>query len=381
MNNQESLDLLKKVININTVVSNEKEVADLLQDLMEGYGIVCEQVVYREEPTRTQLIATLDSGKPGKTLGFTGHMDVVPVGGIAWDTDPFEATEIDGKLYGRGTADMKSGLIAQVVATIRLKEANLPTSGKLKLLICAAEESGILGSDDLTAAGFADDLDGLVIGEPTDLKIVRAHKGAYLLDVTSYGQTAHGSLPELGINAVDNLMIAVNEIRNALDLDYTDEVVGKSSISLNGFHGGSSMNVVPDMATATFDIRTVGGQDHSKLTAQAQAVIDRLASEKTGFKAVLTVRVDLLPVSTAVEDPIVKMAKDAVANHSDRTGEISGISGATDGSRFTRAGDFPIIVLGPGEMAMAHQPNEYVDIEDFFAMIEINTVLAKEFLK
>lgn len=379
MNNQTALDLLKDIIAVDSIDGKEKAVVDILEAPLKAAGFECEQVIFAKDPSRTQLIATLNGQEEGPVFGFSGHTDVVPVGAVKWNTEPFTATEIDGKLYGRGACDMKAGLAAQVAAAVQIAEEKVPFKGQIKLLISAAEELGLLGAGELTEAGYADDLDALVIGEPTDVQITTAHKGVFWLRLKTFGQTAHSSTPEKGINAIDHLVLAIQAIQSKLDIDVVDPVVGPSTMSLNHIGGGNGNNVVPDNADALFDIRTIGGQDTEALYNHAKEILDELAATVDNFQYELTVEADVKAVSTDMESNLVGAAKSALTNN-DREVSFFAFSGGTDASQFTKAGDYPIIIIGPGEMSMAHQPNEYVDVQDFYDMIQINKEIALEFL-
>ncbi len=161
IDNTTAVEWLKEIIRIDSTLGNEKEVADYIKILLDDAGIPYEEITYAEG--RTQLVATLEGTGEGKVLGISGHMDVVPVGENEWEYDPFSATEVDGKIYGRGSSDMKSGVMAAVVAMINLKESGTAFNGKLKLLLTAGEETSAVGSEQLTELGYADYLDALLV--------------------------------------------------------------------------------------------------------------------------------------------------------------------------------------------------------------------------
>lgn len=380
MNNQEALDLLKEVIQIKSVLKDEKLVANLLQNRLEAHGIACEQVEYSDG--RNQLVATLTGEEEGPVLGFSGHMDVVPVGEIPWEDDPFSAIEKDGKLYGRGTCDMKSGLVAAVVAMIRLKEENVPLKGSVKLLATVGEETSAIGSGQLVDLGYADDLDALLIGEPTNVEIGVAHKGALWPRITTFGKTAHGSMPNEGVNAIEHMMLVLNAFGETFDFSSSiDDLVGASTSSIDVIKGGNGTNVVPDKCTVEIDIRTIKAQNHETLKASIQEMLDTLTKNVPDFHAELTFINDLPSMRTEEDDPFTLLAKTVVAQVTEKPASTFGMTGYTDGSQFGRAKkDFPILILGPGETKYAHQPNEFVLIEDFYQMIEINQKIAENFL-
>ncbi|EOH97047.1 ArgE/DapE family peptidase [Enterococcus moraviensis ATCC BAA-383] len=381
MDNQEALQLLKEVVQIKSILGNEKLVADKLQALFEQHDIPCEQVEY--SAGRNQLVATLKGSETGPVLGFSGHMDVVPVGEIPWEEDPFAAIEKDGLLYGRGTCDMKSGLIAAVVAMIRLKEAGANFKGTVKLLATVGEETSAIGSGQLVDQGYADDLDALVIGEPTNVEIGVAHKGALWPRITTYGKTAHGSMPDQGVNAIEHMLLVLNAFKETFDFSQSvDELVGASTSSLDIIKGGNGTNVVPDKCTVEIDIRTIKAQDHTELKQQFNAMLDKLTATVPNFKAEIEFINDLPSMKTELDDPFTLLTQQVVSNVTGETANTFGMTGYTDGSQFGRVKkEFPILILGPGETKYAHQPNEFVAINDFYQMITINENIAKELLK
>ncbi|MGX7150995.1 ArgE/DapE family deacylase [Enterococcus ureasiticus] len=381
MDNQDALQLLKEVVQIKSILGKEKVVADKLQVIFEKYDIPCEQVEYSEG--RNQLVATLKGNEAGSVLGFSGHMDVVPVGEIPWDEDPFAAFEKDGLLYGRGTCDMKSGLIAAVVAMTRLKEAGSNFKGTIKLLATVGEETSAIGSGQLVDKGYADDLDALVIGEPTNVEIGVAHKGALWPRITTYGKTAHGSMPDQGVNAIEHMLLVLNAFKETFDFSQSvDELVGASTSSLDIINGGNGTNVVPDKCTVEIDIRTIKAQDHSELKQQFKEMLDKLTATVPDFKAEIEFINDLPSMKTELNDPFTVLTQKVVSKVTSETANTFGMTGYTDGSQFGRVKkEFPILILGPGETKYAHQPNEFVNINDFYQMITINENIAKEFLK
>lgn len=380
MNNTEALELLKEVVRMETVLGKEKLVADKLAALFADHGISSEEVVYSEG--RHQLIVTLKGNQPGPTLGFSGHMDVVPVGEVPWTYEPFAAVEKEGLLHGRGTCDMKAGLIAQVVALIRLKEEGASFNGTIKLLITVGEETAAIGAGQLTDLGYADDLDALVIGEPSSLDVVIAHKGALWPQITTYGKTAHGSMPDLGVNAIDHMIQLITQFKGEFDFStFNDELLGKSTASLNIFQGGNGANVVPDKCVATIDIRTVPGQEHEEIKRAIDGMVRKAGETIPDFKGEVAYINDLPAIRTEKNHPFTILATNVLKSVADREPLIKSLTGYTDGSEFGRAKkEFPILIIGPGDVTLAHQPNEHVPIDQFYQMIEVNRQIALAFL-
>lgn len=381
MDNLKAIECLKDLIRINTIGGDEKQAADHLEKLLSSYGITTRQVVYSRD--RNQLIATLKGAVSGKVLAFSGHMDVVPVGEKKWKYDALGAEESDGKIYGRGASDMKSGVMAAVVALVRLKENNLPYAGEVRLLLTVGEETGAIGAGQLTELGYADDLDALIIGEPSKNNICFAHKGAFWLRVHTYGHTAHGSMPDLGVNAIDHMILFINAFNKAFHFaSYTDELLGRSTSSLNVINGGVGTNVVPDKCSIEIDIRTLPGQDHDRLLKQVNELIDRLSKDKPGFKADVEIINNQMPVYTEPDDPLVGISKKAIEAVTGKKPDLLATSGYTDASQFVKSEKkFPVLIIGPGIGEQAHQPDEYVWVQDYLDSIAIYEGISKEFLK
>ncbi|TWP30595.1 ArgE/DapE family deacylase [Apibacter muscae] len=381
MMEKEKIDWLKDILKIDSTLDNEKEVADYIEKLFKEEGIETEQIEYSEG--RNQLIATLKGKKSDKILGFTGHMDVVPVGEQEWEHKPFDADEKDGKIYARGASDMKGGLMAAVAAMIELKRNNVELNGDIQLLATVGEETSAIGAGQLVEKGYAKDLDALIIGEPTRNYVVIAHKGAIWLRLKTKGKTAHGSAPSEGINAVEHMLNFIEAFNKKFNFSqYKDDMVGPSTSTINVFKGGNATNVIPDQCIVEIDIRTIESQDHQEFLNELEQLNKEMSEKIKDFSLEIEVINDLDPVKTDENTEIVKLITSIVSKKKGEEVKPLGVSGYTDGSQFVKAQkNLPIIVLGPGEPIMAHQPDEYIEIENYLEGIEIYKEIAKEFLK
>lgn len=378
MTDQQAVSALKEILQIPSTTGEEQRVSQALQTLLEQNGIDCTVIEYA--PGRPQLVAEIGSGQP--VLAFSGHMDVVPVGETPWAHDPFSAYEQDGKLYARGATDMKAGLLAHIVAMIRLKQQGLPTTGRIRLLATVGEERCAVGAEQLFQLGYCDDIGALVIGEPTENAVCTGHKGALWLQVNTYGKTAHGSMPEQGINALEHMLSLIPRLRPCFAYAGTHELLGASTYSLNVLHSGNATNVIPDKCSLDIDIRTLPGQSHAQLLQAVQAVLDDAMADDAACKADVTVVNDLSPVCTHEADAFVQTALAASANVCGQAKPIFGMKGYTDASMFTQAKRaFPVVILGPGVSSLAHQPNEYVGIQSYLDAIQIYMDIATQYLQ
>jgi succinyl-diaminopimelate desuccinylase len=332
---------------------NETPCARHLGQLLEAAGFKTRYVPMGAN--RDNLIAWAGGNGAKLPLCFSGHTDVVPLGAAPWTVAPFGGDIADGKIYGRGSTDMKGGVAAFVCAAVNLAPRLQQTPG-LVLVITAGEERGCEGANLLARQGALPEAGAIVIAEPTANRLLAGHKGVLWLEGTARGVTAHGSMPEQGENAV------YKAARAALALEAFDfsgdahPVLGRPTVNVGWMRGGLNVNSVPDEARLGVDIRLVPGVDRERL-------IERFRKATGG-----TVAFEVMGASDAVwtdpEDPWVQDVSGVVQSV---TGAASGIGGA---SYFTDAatlkpgmGNPPTTILGPGEAALAHQTDEWCSIK------------------
>lgn len=378
MNKKERIKVLQDIIKIKSVNDNESEVADYFANLFRKHGIESEKVKYSEG--RESLVATYKKGN-GKVLGISGHEDVVAAGDESvWKYPPFSA-EIDGdKLYGRGSTDMKSGLAALAIAMIETKEENADINGTLKFMATVGEEVGELGAKQLTKEGYADDLDGLIIGEPTGPALVYTHKGSINYTIVSRGKSAHSSMPKEGINSIANINEFVTranaEMQEVTD-KYKNDILGETAHSITIINGGDQVNSIPAVTTLQGNIRTIPEFDNSKVKAVLQSIVDDL-NKREGFNLELIVDYDIYPVESKPDSELIK----AIQAVSKEELPVTGISPTTDAAAFTKAeNEFDVVIYGPGVEDLPHQVDEYVLVEDYLGMIDGYKAVFGEYLK
>ncbi len=350
----DAVALTRDMIRFNTVnpPGNERPLAEMLGRMLDDAGFA---VAYHEfAPGRASLIARAGNGdKP--PLCLTGHIDTVPLGARPWSMDPF-AGEIDaGRLYGRGSSDMKSGVAAIVAATIGLMPA-LRDSPGVALVITAGEETGCEGAYHLAGLGAElGDAGAVVVGEPTSNYPFVGHKGALWLKARTQGVTAHGSMPEKGVNAVYAAAKAIGKLE---DFDFNvarHKVLGGPTLNVGTVHGGMNINSVPDRAEIGIDIRTIPGQDHGRLRAGLGGYL--------GDAVEIETMVDVGGVWTDPDDPWMRSVFAIMGRLLGEKPVTRAATYFTDASALTPAyGGPPTVILGPGEAAMAHQTDEYCEV-------------------
>ncbi|WP_338472574.1 ArgE/DapE family deacylase [Niallia sp. XMNu-256] len=367
---EEKIKILSDIIAMKSVNENEIEVANYLKDLFSQYGIDSKIVPVTD--TRVNLVAEIGSGSP--VIGISGHMDVVSPGNESeWTSDPFTMTERDGKLYGRGTNDMKAGLINLALVMIELKENNELTKGTVRFMATTGEEVGGAGSKKLYEEGYMEDVDYLWVAEPSHDTIIYSHKGSLNLRVTSIGEAAHSSMPDQGYNAINPLMKYLLEMDEKLNGDERkNEVLGKLVMSTTIFNAGNQVNSVPEKAEAQINVRTISEFDNDEVIELFNTTADKYNKEE-GSKINVEVTMSLPSVFTTGQSDMVDLTKELGKKHLGLEISVKGSPGVTDASNLLRGKDenFPFMMFGPGETKMAHKTDEYVYKKYYFAFFDI----------
>jgi len=329
---------------------------------------------------RANVMTVLHGTGEKPALVFNGHLDVVPVGDTPWTHDPFAGVRENGRLYGRGSSDMKSGLIAMVMAADALKQAGVRLKGDLIISGVADEETGALGAKSWVLSGGLQGVGAIVIGEPTNLEVYIAEKGAFWLEITTYGKTAHGSMPDLGINAVMHMTAALQSLTR-LSLPFQPHpLFDKPTMNVGTIAGGNKTNVVPDRCTVTIDLRTLPGMRHEDILQDIRQTLDGLREVIPAFAYELRVIAERAPVASDPQAPIVETALAVLEAHGRRQPPKATPGFATDASVFQPASGAPFMIFGPGIPQLAHQPNEYVELDTYLESIELFCELAVKYL-
>lgn len=374
------VEMLTTLIRFNSVnpPGNEAPVAEYLAGSMRRAGLQVELVPLTEK--RANVMARLPGRSAAPALMFCGHTDTVHPGEVAWRHDPFAAETSNGRMFGRGTADMKGGVAAMVVAVEALAQAGIPLAGDVIIAGTAGEEVDCLGARHLLESGGMAGVGALVIPEPTDLSLVSAHRGALWLRLITQGKAAHGSMPELGVNTILHMYKLLDAL---LDHHFTyrpHPLLRLPTVNVGTIQGGTKTNVVADMCQATVDIRTVPGMSTAEVIGEIQALIDNIKAGTPAFNARIEIVNDKSAVATDPNTPLIQAAQRAGSLILDRTLEPQGASYFTDASVLTPPTGVPTLIFGPGEAGMAHQPDEYVDIDKVVQAAHFYAALALEML-
>lgn len=363
-----AVGLLKELIAIPSPnpPGDVRAIAERVEKEMRSIGIQEIECIEGLEGHRN-VIGRIGKGK-GPTITFYAHLDVVPVRDEEvkeWKTPPLEGTIKEGKMYGRGAADTKSGLVAMLTAAKALIVSGIEIPGKVVFIAAADGETGdIWGIKYLEEKGYlAGDM--VIACEPSGFQIIRLFKGRIWFEVVVKGKAVHASVPEQGINAITKMVKVIDVISNTKLNFVPHPILGDSTIAFSTIQGGSVPNAVAGHCRATFDVRLVPGQTVDGVRAELQSVLDRLKSEDKE----LEVSLNILPgagrevIETPEDASVVSYLKEAfrlVMNCEATFG--AGIESPGAVFHFHRQG-IPGVFFGPGAIWEAHLPNEFVDLE------------------
>jgi succinyl-diaminopimelate desuccinylase len=369
----DAVALTRDLLHFDTVnpPGRERDCAHRAAGLLQDAGFSIEFHEY--EPGRTSAIARAGGAEGKAPLCMTGHLDVVPLGTRKWSKDPF-AGEADGdKLYGRGSSDMKAGVAAMLVAAASFSGKLNNTAG-LVLVLTAAEENGCVGSRHLAALPkLMGKAGAIVVGEPTSNYPMVGHKGSIKFHVSFRGVSAHGSMPQLGVNAITKAAKAILKLEEFQFGVPEHPVMGLPTMNVGTFEGGSGVNLVPDLATIGVDIRTVPGTNHSVLLSRLKDLLSEGKIEIIADSEAVWTEPDEAWVQRVFEicKPILK--ETPVARTMPYMTDAANLRKVYDGA--------PTLVLGPGEAAMAHQTDEYCHMERIRQSVQIYEELIRDWCR
>jgi succinyl-diaminopimelate desuccinylase len=378
----EVVSLCRDLVRLKSVnpPGDELEIAEYVAGILRKAGLAADVVPHT--PTRASVVARLKGSGEVPALLYSGHLDVVPIGptGEDWLYDPFGGEVAEGKLWGRGSTDMKSGVAAMIEAARVLAAAKLPLKGDLVLVFTADEEVGALGARELATRPDLAPAQAVVISEPSYNDVYVAEKGQFWLEITTYGKAAHGSMPHLGQNAI-MMMVALLDKLDQLQVPYEEHpLLGGFTRSIGTIHGGLSTNIVPDCCVATVDLRTLPGQDHRMILRQVEDLIADLSRQLPGFRASVKVVIELCPVETSPQNAAVQSFCDVVAEVTGERPEPKGVPYGTDAAFLVPPLNAAMVLCGPGNPDLAHQLNECVEVDKLIESARIFTLAAAQFL-
>jgi succinyl-diaminopimelate desuccinylase len=374
--------LAQKMIRIDSEnpPGKEKELADFMADILRDIGL--ETVEYDFKPKRPNVVAVLKSHSNARSLIFNGHLDTVPFGDIEkWSAGPLNGDIKDGRLFGRGSADMKSSIAAFISALGAIVESKVELAGNVIIALTSDEEDSCVGAKDILEKGYH--ASAAIVGEPSNLQINTAHKGFARFNLTTYGKLAHSSNPDEGINAIYKMSEAVNRLEKIATRysvsRYSHPFLGKPTLSVGVIKGGAKDNIVPDSCEITIDRRLLPGETPKDVEDELRTELVKIAKDDPQFRFKLELYNSQPASETDLSEEIVETAKKAIKEIVNSEPRVEGMPATTEMSHFVKAG-IPTIILGCGDIKMAHTINESLPVQQIIDVAKIYATIMLRYL-
>ena len=372
---QKTIPILKDLIQINSVNptlvaggDGEKEIVRYLSEIFQREGVQYE--IQYIGADRFNLVARVSGKKGGPRILLNGHLDTVGVAGMV---TPFEAREIEGKIYGRGSQDMKGGLAAGVATLLALSQNRERFTGEVVLAAVADEEDRSLGTEYfLQHQPKEEPFDFCIVLEPTDLKVCTAHKGFAWLEVTVYGKAAHGSRPKEGIDAIRHMgqvLEQLDQLDNRLQSNPLHSLLGSGSLHSSLIEGGREWSSYPDRCVLKYERRTVPPEDEETIRAELDGILNKLALAVPDFRAESQLIFSRAPLQQDRKHPLISQFHRQAVRHFSELADWGTVSFWTDAALIAEAG-IPSVVFGPRGAGL-HSLEEYVIASDVIACAKL----------
>jgi succinyl-diaminopimelate desuccinylase len=349
-----------------------------------------------ERYPRVNVIARRESGAPGPSVHFNSHIDVVQTG-AGWTVEPFAGVVKDGKIFGRGACDMKGGLAASIVAVEALIDLKQPLPGALEISGTVDEESGGYGGVHyLAERGWFSPprVDHVIIPEPLNVdRVCIGHRGVWWAEIETHGRIAHGSMPFLGDCAVRHMNAVIDRFETDLypklkarrtDMPVVPSGARHATLNINSIHGGLSEQTggfpsacVPDSCRLVIDRRWLIEEDLDQVKSEVVALLEQLAEQRAGFRYGIRDIFEVRPTMTDRNGPVARHTAAAIRRVIGKEPEFICSPGTYDQKHIDRVGKLrDCIAYGPGILDLAHQPDEYVSIDDMVASAKVMALAA-----
>lgn len=348
----------------------ERECATMLRDVLHGWGFQTE--LLDVVAGRPNLIARIGTPGGGRSLMFNGHLDVVGVDGMTHA--PWDATEQDGRLYGRGSADMKGGIASMCAAAWRAEQTNI--RGEILVACVIDEEFESAGTRSLIERGIR--ADSAIVTEPTRLAIMPAHRGFVWIEVIVTGRAAHGSRWDIGVDAIRHAGLLLAEL-DRLDEEVlpgtTHHLLGRGSLHASLIEGGTGLSTYPDRCLLKLERRIIPGQTADDVMAEVDRACTTVRARRPSFEATARVLLAQSPSDVPADSPVVKELALAMEANAESVG-IEGMSAWTDAALLNDAG-IPAICYGPGDISLAHAAEEYIPLSEIDRATDVLATFAQ----
>lgn len=363
----------------------EREVARRLGEFLRRRGVESRLIEVRDG--RPNLLATVDSGRPGPHLVVCGHTDTVPLNkddsGVG-----FRGEVVGDVLEGRGAADMKGALAAMAGALAALHEHGGPSAGKITLAAVIDEEMESLGAEALIAGGVT--ADGAIVGEPTENRVALGHKGLEWLEIEIVGRAAHGGTPEAGINAInaaaDFVRLVEERLLPAL-ASRRHPLLGPPTINCGTIEGGDQPSTVAARCVLRLDRRSVPGESYASIGGELRALLDEIARRRPGLRTSLRrmpggmATLEHLSSVLSPDHPLALATRAACETVTGRPQTDLAFPAWTDAGLLSNFASMPCVILGPGDLSVAHTPRESIPVSQVRDAVAIYEESAKRFCR
>ena len=390
----ELVELTRELIRIPSVVrpgdplGTEAAVARRVERWLAKEGFDLE--VHEVAPGRPNVVAWLGDKGSGRSLLLEGHTDVVTEGDPReWTHPPFAAELADGKIYGRGAADMKSGLAAAMVAAAALKRSGTRLTGRLVVGALVDEEADMLGVQHLCTTPIGRELSAAIICEPEQNELCLEQRGVVWARVAIRGHMAHGAMPEAGINPITALGALLDEVpalerrlrRLCRRSPHLRPPTVTPTVVRAPVQGVAQSNVIPSAAHAVLDVRLTPGPDAAAVAAEIDAAC-RAAAQRLRGATIEWEAINGYRLATRVErsEPLVRAMVAGVRQATGKRARFGGVPGSTDGTILRATLGIPIVTCGPGNRLIPHQADEYVEVAELLDAARIYVASALNFL-
>ena len=391
----ELIALTRDLVRIPSVVragqpeATEAAVAAHVERWLRAQGFEVE--VHEVAPGRPNVLGVLGDRADGLTLLLEGHTDVVTEGDASlWKHPPFGGDFVDGKIYGRGSADMKGGLAAAMVAAAAIKRSGVALGGRLVVGALVDEEGDMLGARHLCTTPLGRELSAAIICEPEQNELCLEQRGVVWARVTARGRMAHGAMPEAGVNPIGALAVVLAEVpalerrlrRLCARSPYLRPPTVTPTIVQAPVQGVAQSNVIPSTAQATLDVRLTPAPDVDAIAKEIDAVCQRAMDACPGaivdWQPVNGFR---LPTRVEKSEPLVRAMVKGVRQATGRPPKFGGVPGSTDGTILRTTLGIPIVTCGPGHRLIPHQVDEHVEVTELVEAARIYVASALNFLE
>jgi len=383
---EEIIALTRKLISI----PSHWDVPSLEQEVVEELVRFCRvhELDYELQPVddkRSNIIVKLPGTGNGNSLALNGHLDTVPPYNMT--VEPFAANMEGNRIYGRGAVDMKGPVAAMLSTILAFKRSGIKLKGDLVFTGVLAEETNSDGSETLISSGFK--TDGAIVGEPSNHEYAIGHRGLEWLEVEIIGKSAHGGIPDAGINAIVNaarfiLRVQEKVVPRLKGLDHP--FMGPSVMNFGRIEGGTQPSTVADRCIIQIDRRYIPSESLQEVLREYEDILEELSKEYPGFKGVmrrmpssLMKKFDHVPMETSPDHPLVSAVKDSIELITGAQPKMTTRRGWTDAAILNYYGKIPTVVYGPGDISRSHTPGEYITVEELIDGFKAYSLIAMKF--